>query len=144
MRARALPRRVADDGSSLPSSPTPPVYASARALEPVLLLRGPVIKGFGRGSKELGIPTANLDADALSEQLTAAHCTAGIYYGYASVGASAEVHEMVMSIGWCVKERTLHAGGLCPLLRLASPWGVRCAVAVVAEALGRWQRPTRC
>lgn len=34
-------------------------------LEPVWKLKGKVVKGFGRGSKELGIPTANLDAGSL-------------------------------------------------------------------------------
>ena len=34
-------------------------------LEPVWKLKGKVVKGFGRGSKELGIPTANLDAASL-------------------------------------------------------------------------------
>ena len=34
-------------------------------LEPVWRLKGKVVKGFGRGSKELGIPTANLDAGSL-------------------------------------------------------------------------------
>ena len=34
-------------------------------VEPVWKLKGKVVKGFGRGSKELGIPTANLDAGSL-------------------------------------------------------------------------------
>jgi hypothetical protein len=34
-------------------------------LHPVWELNGKVIKGFGRGSRELGIPTANLDTIAL-------------------------------------------------------------------------------
>lgn len=34
-------------------------------LHPVWKLRGKVVRGFGRGSKELGIPTANLDTVAL-------------------------------------------------------------------------------
>ncbi|XP_067208040.1 riboflavin kinase isoform X2 [Linepithema humile] len=42
---------------------------------------GTVIRGFGRGSKALGIPTDN-----------------GIYYGWASLRG--EVHKMVASIGW--------------------------------------------
>ncbi|GLI77664.1 riboflavin kinase [Penicillium ochrochloron] len=42
-------------------------------------LSGPVIKGFGRGSKDLGIPTANIPADDLSEQHP--ELTSGVYYG---------------------------------------------------------------
>ena len=34
-------------------------------LQPPWTLHGKVVKGFGRGSKELGIPTANVDAAAL-------------------------------------------------------------------------------
>ena len=34
-------------------------------MHPVLRIRGTVVKGFGRGSRELGIPTANVDADSL-------------------------------------------------------------------------------
>ncbi len=34
-------------------------------LQPVWHLKGEVIKGFGRGSRELGIPTANLHTIAL-------------------------------------------------------------------------------
>lgn len=75
-------------------------YAAAKVLASPLLLKGPVIKGFGRGSKELGIPTANLDAELLGAPV--ASCEAGVYYGWASVGAAPEVHKMVMSIGWCV------------------------------------------
>lgn len=59
--------------------------------------RGEVIKGFGRGSKELGIPTANFP-DSVVEHLPADIPT-GIYYGWARVGHG-EVHKMVMSIGW--------------------------------------------
>ncbi len=34
-------------------------------MEPPWTLKGTVVKGFGRGSKELGIPTANLDSASL-------------------------------------------------------------------------------
>ena len=34
-------------------------------VEPPWTLKGTVVKGFGRGSKELGIPTANLDSASL-------------------------------------------------------------------------------
>ncbi|KAF1980855.1 riboflavin kinase, partial [Aulographum hederae CBS 113979] len=93
-----------------------------------LKLSGEVIKGFGRGSKELGIPTANIPLSGLSvggnEDLES-----GIYFGYAGLNiphpdasstssSSADagiapdpssttssppntsVYPMVMSIGW--------------------------------------------
>ncbi|XP_062925252.1 riboflavin kinase isoform X2 [Mobula hypostoma] len=59
--------------------------------------RGEVVRGFGRGSKELGIPTANFP-DAVVEHLPG-DITTGIYYGWACVGHG-DVHKMVMSIGW--------------------------------------------
>eukprot|EP00878_Enallax_costatus_P022110 GHUV01023446.1.p1 GENE.GHUV01023446.1~~GHUV01023446.1.p1 ORF type:complete len:346 (+),score=74.28 GHUV01023446.1:1008-2045(+) len=67
-------------------------------MEPALKLKGTVVKGFGRGSKELGIPTANVDADSLRH--TIAEAVTGIYCGWASIGSSKEVYRMCMSIGW--------------------------------------------
>nr|XP_033782791.1 riboflavin kinase isoform X1 [Geotrypetes seraphini] len=59
--------------------------------------RGEVVRGFGRGSKELGIPTANFPehvVDSLPLDLTT-----GIYYGWGCV-ANEGVHKIVVSIGW--------------------------------------------
>ncbi|KAJ5762562.1 uncharacterized protein N7511_005944 [Penicillium nucicola] len=42
-------------------------------------LSGPVIKGFGRGSKDLGIPTANIPADDLSDKHP--ELISGVYFG---------------------------------------------------------------
>ncbi|KAJ2964195.1 hypothetical protein NQZ79_g788 [Umbelopsis isabellina] len=62
-------------------------------------LEGTVVKGYGRGSKELGIPTANLSEDA-----TATICSelkTGVYYGWVQLGErDTQVYQMVMSIGW--------------------------------------------
>lgn len=58
---------------------------------------GPIIKGFGRGSSEIGCPTANLPLDVvknLPEDLGA-----GIYFGWANVD-NGDVHKAVLSIGW--------------------------------------------
>ena len=84
---------------------------------------GRVVKGFGRGSKEIGIPTGELDiicsacvqcpimtslmhththtanypasvVERLPPQLES-----GVYYGWAQVEAG-PVYPMVMSIGW--------------------------------------------
>ncbi|MCI4381202.1 hypothetical protein PGIGA_G00248720 [Pangasianodon gigas] len=59
--------------------------------------RGPVIRGFGRGSKELGIPTANFPESVVDS--LPADISTGIYYGWARVD-SGDIHKMVMSIGW--------------------------------------------
>lgn len=59
--------------------------------------KGVVVKGFGRGSKDLGCPTANFTEDVvdnLPEELPT-----GVYYGFGQVDGG-EVHKMVMSIGW--------------------------------------------
>ncbi|KAJ4263934.1 riboflavin kinase [Fusarium torreyae] len=54
-----------------------------------LHMEGKVISGFGRGSKELGIPTANLPVD---EALTPwiANISSGVYFGYASLALPTE------------------------------------------------------
>lgn len=66
-------------------------------LDVIWRLKGPVVKGFGRGSRELGIPTANLSEECIGQTLSAA--VTGIYYGWAAVGAAPAVHAMVMSVG---------------------------------------------
>merc|ERR1712062_650265 len=59
--------------------------------------QGPIVKGFGRGSTELGFPTANF-ADEVIEALPEA-LIGGIYWGLAQVD-DGQVYDMVMSIGW--------------------------------------------
>lgn len=68
------------------------------ALDPPICLKGPVVKGFGRGSKELGIRTANLDAKSLAGSL--AEAVTGIFFGWASVGNIPGAYKMVMSVGF--------------------------------------------
>ncbi|RHZ77048.1 hypothetical protein Glove_186g140 [Diversispora epigaea] len=74
-------------------------------------LKGEVVQGFGRGSKELGIPTANLSEDAIK---TLCHdVNTGIYFGWAQINNNNNdndnkdnkdneyrVYPMVMSLGW--------------------------------------------
>ena len=62
-----------------------------------IFVEGEVVKGFGRGSKELGIPTANFP-ESVVEGLPEGTGT-GVYYGWARVDQG-PVHKMVMSIGW--------------------------------------------
>ncbi|CAG7996425.1 unnamed protein product [Penicillium olsonii] len=54
-------------------------------------LSGPVIKGFGRGSKDLGIPTANIPADDLSEKHP--ELTTGVYYGVVALDPKTYQHD---------------------------------------------------
>ncbi|KAI8887097.1 Flavokinase-domain-containing protein [Backusella circina FSU 941] len=62
-------------------------------------LNGTVVKGYGRGSKELGIPTANLSDEAISTLVS--DLNIGVYYGWVQIGKKGtEVYPMVMSLGW--------------------------------------------
>jgi len=77
-----------------------------------IAMSGVVQKGFGRGGKDLGCPTANLPDEAL-EPMTSV-TTTGIYFGYARVHPTVEAtgkpgevkdeeletYPMVMSLGW--------------------------------------------
>ncbi len=77
------------------------VYPDLKPITPVRI-KGPVVKGFGRGSKELGIPTANLDVQILGQEILDA-VPPGVYFGYCLVSNTEpvnQVHKMVMSIGW--------------------------------------------
>ncbi|XP_034254750.1 riboflavin kinase [Thrips palmi] len=58
---------------------------------------GIVVKGFGRGSKELGIPTANFEPHIVKE--LPEEVGTGIYFGWAQIDEGT-VHKMVMSVGW--------------------------------------------
>ncbi|KAJ0172230.1 hypothetical protein K1T71_012203 [Dendrolimus kikuchii] len=63
-----------------------------------LFIEGEVVKGFGRGSKDLGCPTANYSLEvvkSLPERLEP-----GVYYGWAKVD-NGPVYEMVANVGWC-------------------------------------------
>ncbi|KAK9837891.1 hypothetical protein WJX74_007326 [Apatococcus lobatus] len=63
-----------------------------------LKLEGPVVEGFGRGSKQLGFPTANLDPAPLQDAL--APFPTGVYWGYATVckGSSADAAEAALAV----------------------------------------------
>lgn len=92
-----------------PSAPRPTIAGPPSPQPPFpIRLSGPIVKGFGRGSADLGIPTANIPLAGLSvggnEDLES-----GVYYGWAGVnvddaGRSGKgvygVWGMVMSIGW--------------------------------------------
>ncbi|KAI9369276.1 riboflavin kinase [Aspergillus egyptiacus] len=65
-----------------PSTPRPDVSGPDSGPQHPFPLRlsGPVIKGFGRGSKELGIPTANIPIDGLEDVLPK-ELGVGVYFG---------------------------------------------------------------
>lgn len=62
------------------------------------MLQAKVVKGFGRGGKQLGCPTANLSCDDLGGQVLLELPT-GIYCGFATVDGQGP-YKAVTSIGW--------------------------------------------
>ena len=75
--------------------------------EPILL-DGEVVKGFGRGSKQLGVPTANVQMTEENKEKTAA-LIPGVYAAMATLtlepsgsneGKVVQKHICAMSIGW--------------------------------------------
>ena len=75
---------------ALPGGPAEGVALAAR-----------VVSGFGRGSREMGVPTANLDVPQVEAALVGR--PHGVYFGFARVlgaeGADGEVHPMVLNLG---------------------------------------------
>jgi len=66
-------------------------------LKSVILLQGEVTTGYGRGSKKLGVPTANLphfDDDLLRAQLAR-----GVYFGWGRIYGSDSILSCVANIG---------------------------------------------
>jgi len=83
-----------------PDSPEPPFP---------IQLEGKVQRGFGRGGKDLGCPTANLPDESITPMSSVTKT--GVYYGYAQILPPEEetnklsqrdfsVLPMVMSLGW--------------------------------------------
>jgi len=77
-----------------------PLLSALRSTPSPYRLRGKVVSGFGRGSKLLGCPTANLEPCAFAAKL--AGVPRGVYMGFAQVGApgpSNPVYKTVLSLG---------------------------------------------
>jgi len=101
----------------IPPSERPKLVGSSSGPEPPfpIYLKGIVSRGFGRGSKQLGCPTANLPDESFAPYANDLYN--GVFFGYASVNlpdeaqnpvgsntGEKEEHEkvwpMVMSVGW--------------------------------------------
>eukprot|EP00607_Mallomonas_marina_P003324 CAMPEP_0182430074 /NCGR_PEP_ID=MMETSP1167-20130531/36654_1 /TAXON_ID=2988 /ORGANISM="Mallomonas Sp, Strain CCMP3275" /LENGTH=158 /DNA_ID=CAMNT_0024614711 /DNA_START=163 /DNA_END=639 /DNA_ORIENTATION=- len=67
-----------------------------RDFEVPVLLEAPVVHGFKRGSKELGIPTANLDMEQLG--MKGEQFEPGIYFGWSVLHD--KIYQAVVSVGW--------------------------------------------
>jgi len=72
---------------------------NAKLIDPDHKMEGEVTKGFGRGSTEIGCPTANF-SEQVVEDLPAGFGT-GIYFGWATISSDPNVvRKAVVSIGW--------------------------------------------
>lgn len=78
----------------------PPHYR----LRTPLRFEGEVVRGFGRGSRQMGTPTANIDTTHLKSMLGTV--APGVYFGWAKLDAPAgwpavdrEVHKVVLNVG---------------------------------------------
>ena len=76
------------------------IVRKADLLEPSIKLEGEIVKGFGRGSKEIGCPTANFSQEVVESKLPKSF-GAGIYLGWARLSDDSQnVEKAVISIGW--------------------------------------------
>lgn len=86
---------VDSSSNSVAHLKVPEHYAFNRA--PVYM-EGEIVQGYGRGSKDLGVPTANLSIPDVEEQI--AGLPLGVYFGWAQLLDSDDgVYKMVMNIG---------------------------------------------
>lgn len=72
------------------------LYEDAKDFQQPIVLNAEVVHGFKRGSKELGIPTANLSMDELGS--AGESLETGIYYGTATLRE--QQYKTVVSVGW--------------------------------------------
>lgn len=80
------------------STPSLPDRAEIEAMLPIRMI-STVVRGYGRGSKELGIPTANLDRTSLTSSVPFDTLAAGIYWGFARIDDS-DIYKTAISIGY--------------------------------------------
>ena len=62
-------------------------------------LEAPVVTGFGRGSKQMGVPTANLDPETCGGEAVLSALPLGVYFGWAKREGESNWHECVLNVG---------------------------------------------
>ncbi|XP_026477932.1 uncharacterized protein LOC113384431 [Ctenocephalides felis] len=87
---------VSEVGGEFTDVPDDSALLRMRKILPYFV-RGRVVAGFGRGSRELGIPTANFSKEVVDD-IHDDLCP-GVYYGWAKVDPW-PVMKMVMNLGW--------------------------------------------
>lgn len=70
---------------------------SWKKLDERIKIVGPVIRGFGRGGKQLGFPTANLPIQCSPEMNK---IDTGVYFGFGKIGDNKKIYRVVLSVGW--------------------------------------------
>ena len=85
-----------------PTASRPPTRLQAAAgewqqCERRFAVRGPVAKGYGRGGKELGFATANLDSEIIGDVL--GDLEKGVYAAFYQTVASGEPKRAVVNVG---------------------------------------------
>ena len=76
------------------------VDRKAEIVTPCLKIEGEIVKGFQRGSREIGCPTANFNQEIVTERLPKTFSN-GIYFGWSKLdGTSETVEKAVISVGW--------------------------------------------
>jgi hypothetical protein len=72
-------------------------------------MAAPVVRGFGRGSRQLGVPTANMDPEVLQGELQ--RLPTGVYFGWVWGG---------WGWGWVAARSGAHSQGALQLLHPAA------------------------
>lgn len=70
----------------------------ARGLQNIQRYRGRVDKGYGRGGKKLGVPTANLPSSLFQNALE--NVNTGVYFGWATLENINAVYKAVVNVGF--------------------------------------------
>lgn len=71
-----------------------------------MLLGGPVVTGFGRGSRQMGVPTANIDPVPLQDVLSG--LPLGVYFGCAGLYELRVQELKALQVGRCSAWPTKH------------------------------------
>lgn len=90
----SAPMRADDD-----ENPLVFVVPSAFEIAKPFVLEAPVVTGFGRGSKQMGVPTANLDPELCGGEAFLSSLPLGVYFGWAKLATESSWHECVLNVG---------------------------------------------
>ena len=78
----------------------PPIWSSIDSfsiLSRSILIIGKVAKGYGRGSKKLGVPTANIPY--FDKELTENSFQNGVYFGWGKIASDTNIYPVIANIG---------------------------------------------